>query len=276
MRGLAITTYVASLRADGTIERTSLTPAQQALLRKQAETLETSAASLQAYRVSERGSAAEETITVARERDLALWCDDAALRQTARARGIATFSLLDLVTVLGRRGVLLDQRAILRRLAEQYVVDLPLTADDIIAVAMSHDWSVGPAHTALGRAGWWRHHDSDWADAWLEIATTARSHSSEALVEITKAALTGAIDHVPAGFGTQRYQQVAVLALVGCYQAGSPPPPDLLDLLARHALSGLPPRAPFVLKALIQELARRSVADADVLARRLLPDVDLP
>jgi hypothetical protein len=37
-------------------------------------------------------------------------------------------------------------------------------------------------------------------------------HSTEALTTITKAALTGALQHVTTGLSTQRYQRIAVLA----------------------------------------------------------------
>jgi hypothetical protein len=60
---------------------------------------------------------------------LALWCDDMALRQKARQAGVATFSLLDLVTVLQRQGTTFDELALLRSLAAEYVMDLPLGAD---------------------------------------------------------------------------------------------------------------------------------------------------
>jgi hypothetical protein len=276
MRGLAVAAYTASLRADGTVERTSLTPGQQARLREQAEALQAATASLQMVRASEHGDPAGETIMIASERGLALWCDDSVLRQRARGARVRSFSLLDLVTALRHQGTRLNESLIIRGLAEQYVVDLPLDAADIGAVAAAHDWRPGPAHTALARPEWWRHHKEDWTGTWLEIATHARRHSSRALADVTKAALTGAIEQVRGGLRTQRYQQLIVLALVGCHQAGRPSPSGLLDDLAQHAGPALAPRPPFVLTALIKELTNRSVEDADLLARRLLPGVDLP
>ena len=101
------------------------------------------------------------------------------MRQKARASRFPAFSLLDLITVLARRGIPFDQPAMFRTLAGQYVVDLPLAADDIIAVADRNDWDTGPAHTALARPGWWQHY-RDWPEAWLQIATEARIHSAAA------------------------------------------------------------------------------------------------
>jgi hypothetical protein len=178
--------------------------------------------------------------------------------------------------VLRQQGTRLNEPVVTRSLADQYVVDLPLDAADIITIASDHDWIPGPAHTALARPEWWRHHEEDWGDIWLAIATHARQHSPRALVDVTKAALTGAIEQVRSGLRTQRYQQLIVLALVACHQAGRPSPPGLLDDLAQHAGPGLAPRSPFVLTALIKEFTDRSVEDADLVARRLLPGVDFP
>jgi Domain of unknown function (DUF4365) len=276
VRGIAAATYTASLAADGTIERTTLTTVQQALLRGQAETLEQLTVSVDARYPSTPGDAAASTMTLATEHELALWCDDAHLLQKARAAGIAAFSLLDLLTVLSADGITFDLPATYRRLAGQYVVDLPLTADDITALAAAYEWLPGPAHTALARPGWWRHHDTGWTGFWLQIATQARAHSADALTTIAKAALTGVIQHARRSFRTQRYQQIVVLALIGCHDAGQAPPAGLLGQLAAKSPPGLAPRPPYVLAALIGQLRQRAVPDAEQVARRLLPGVDLP
>ncbi len=276
MRGVAAASYTASLAADGTIERTTLASAQQVLLRGQAETLETIATSVHTRYPSTPGDAAAGAIALAGEHALPLWCDDIALRQKARMAGIAAFSLLDLVTVLSANGTASDLPAMFRRLAGQYVVDLPLTSDDITTLAAAHGWLPGPAHSALARPAWWRHHDTGWASTWLQIATQARAHSADALTSITKAALTGSVQHVTTSFRTQRYQQVVVLALLGCHDAGQPPPVGLLDQLAEHAAPRLAPRPPYVLAALTTELRQRSVPDAEQAARHLLPGVEPP
>jgi len=80
MRGLAIATYTAGLRADGTVERTTLSAAEQATLREQSEALEALMASLESRSPASRVDAAADTIAVAGENGLILWCDDIALR----------------------------------------------------------------------------------------------------------------------------------------------------------------------------------------------------
>jgi hypothetical protein len=135
VRNLSAATYTASLAPDGTIDRTTITTTEQALLRTHAATLEAITASAQARRPATAAGAAADAIAVAIENQLPLWCDDIALRQKARIAGVATFSLLDLITVLAAEGTTFDLSATYRRLAGQYVVDLPLSAADITALA---------------------------------------------------------------------------------------------------------------------------------------------
>jgi hypothetical protein len=250
-RNLSAATYTASLAPDGTIDRTTLTPAEQALLLTQAEALETAASSAQARQPTITTGTAADTIAVARESQLPLWCDDNSLRQKARIAGVAAFSLLDLITVLQADGATFDLSATYRRLAGQYVADLPLDAADITTLAAAYNWQPGPAHTALARPAWWAQHDAGWEDTWLQVATEARRHSAGALITITRAAITGALQHVRPGYATQRYQQIAVLALVACHDAAWPSPTGFLDELARQARDGLAPDPRYVLTALI-------------------------
>jgi hypothetical protein len=276
VRNLSAATYTASLAPDGTIDRTAITTTEQALLRTRAETLETITESAHASRPATPAGAAADAVAVAVANQLPLWCDDIALRQKARIAGVAAFSLLDLITVLAADGTAFDQPATFRCLAGQYAVDLPLSAADITALAAAADWLPGPAHTALARPAWWRHHETGWEDTWLQVATQARSHSAEALTTITKAALTGALGHVSSLYVTQRYQQIAVLAVIACHDAGQPPPPGLLDELAQGAEPARVPQPPYVLAAVISALGKRGVPDPEETAMRLLPGTSLP
>ncbi|RAS57881.1 uncharacterized protein DUF4365 [Lentzea atacamensis] len=274
-RGLAIATFVASLTADGTLERTRLSPAQQAILQEQAAELEHLASALIIEHADAEGlGAAGEAIDLARRHRRPLWCDDAVLRQTARGQGVPTFSLVDLLTVLAERSSSVNSTAVLQRLASHNVVDLPLTSECIVAVAELRDWEIGPSHVALSRPGWWRS-QADWAGTWEKIAAVAAAQSATALVDMTKAALAGAVAEVGLARGTQRYQQLVVATLVACHSAGVVPPPNMLALLAEHAVVGLPPKPEFVLASLIQELERRSVADPVTISHELLPVLKL-
>lgn len=274
MRGLAIATYTASMRADGTVERTTLTPAEQVTLREQAEALEALAASLEVQSPASHVDAAADTIAVAKESGLALWCDDIALRQKARHAHVAAFSLLDLIACLQHLGNATDQPALLRRLAAQYVMDLPLSAEDITALAKAGDWTRGAAHTVLARPEWWRYQEGNWTNIWRQIAAEARKHSAGAFLDITKAALFGSTRYVSSGQGTKRYQELVVLALIACHDTGGPPPHNLLAELAKSTGPGLAPNPKYMLAALITELEKQSMQNAIEVAQ-LLPGIDI-
>ena len=279
MRALGVSTYTAALRHDDTIEKTTLTPAQHAALRDQAAELELSASSIEIRAPAAVQDAPADTIAIAQEGGLPLWCDDIALRQQARLRGVPAFSLLDLITELTRQGTPLSLQSVLRRLAGHYVVDLPLDAEDIIEIAAGGDWHPGPAHTALARPAWWQAQGPDWPSTWLPVAVDARKHSATAFLDITKAALTGALNSVTSSYRTMRYQQLLVITLIACHMAGNTAPLGLLDHLAAFTLSAFPghevaPRPQFVLRALERELTQRSVVHPHETARVILPGVD--
>ena len=83
---------------------------------------------------------------------------------------------------------------------------MPLTMPTFIALAAGHDWELGPAHPALARPGWWAIHDSDWGPLWHQLAEAAATYSPVALILTTRAAISGATQHVPPSRHTQRYQ----------------------------------------------------------------------
>jgi hypothetical protein len=279
IRALGVSTYTAALRHDGSVEKTTLTAAQHAALRDQAEALEAGASSIEIRSPAASQDAPADTMAIAREVGLPLWCDDMALRQQARHRSVPTFSLLDLVTELTRQGTPVDLRSVLRRLASHYVVDLPLDADDIIEIAAANDWHPGPAHTALARPAWWHSQSPDWPGTWLAVVTEARKHSAVAFLDITKAALTGALNSVTPGHRTMRYQELVVISLTACHLAGTAAPLGLLDQLAAFTFAAfpghaVPARPQFVLRAFEGELTSRSIPHPQERARQILPDTN--
>jgi predicted nucleic acid-binding protein len=277
MRGLAIATYTAVLNPDGTIERTVLSTAEQAALREQSQALEALAASLESRPPASADDAVADTMAIAREAGLALWCDDMAIRQKARQAGIQAFCFLDLITCLQRQGAALDQSSLLRCLAGHYVMDLPLGADDITAVAAVSNWNRGPAHTALARPGWWHYQGGSWTRTWHDIATQARKNCDDELfLEINRAALLGATTSVSPGTRTKRYQELVVLTLTACHDVGIRPPGNMLAQLAASTQPGLAPRPQYALMALIAELKEQSVEDPVGVAQSTLPGIDLP
>jgi hypothetical protein len=78
------------------------------------------------------------------------------------------------------------------------------------AAPTAGDWHPGPAHTALTRPAWWQAQETDWPGTWLPVAVEARGHSAVAFLDITKAALIGALNSVASGYRTMRYQELVV------------------------------------------------------------------
>jgi hypothetical protein len=178
--------------------------------------------------------------------------------------------------VLRRRGAGIEpEDQLARHLAGHGIADLPLTAADLISLAAACNWGPGPAHAALARPGWWSVHDTDWHEQWHQIAAAARAFSPAALTLITRAALTGALEHVRPGYQLQRYQQLAAISVGACHTAGQPVPDRFLAGLADGAPARLVPRPEHILRSVITELAGRGVADPAAIAIALLPEVDL-
>ncbi|GLZ02395.1 DUF4365 domain-containing protein [Actinoplanes sp. NBRC 103695] len=242
-----------SLKADGQIDRTTLSAVKRGWLREQAALLEEAIRGLQPRSIPQPSRAPADTIALGADLDVAMWCDDSYGRQQARGRGVSTFSLLDLLTVLWDRNNEIDVSRILRRLAAQYVVDLPLDADDAAAVAAETDWEVGPVHVLLSRPAWWKHCGQTWPDSWYTIAKAARLHSDTALTSMTKAALSGAIQDVTPGLRTRRYQELTVIALRACHAASKNVPHNFLVDLADSVGQDVAAAPTFLLRALIRE-----------------------
>lgn len=108
-----------------------------------------------------------ETLELAAELQVALWCDDLGLRRMARTHGIPTFGtpgLTDAIRDVALEGsttaegdqVVIDRAAALNRsMARDWVVDLPLYADDLLAIAESESWAAGAGALAISRPAWW-------------------------------------------------------------------------------------------------------------------------
>lgn len=277
IRFLSAAEFTVSTEPDSMPQPAALDPADLDLLTRQALHLETVAGELARPAPAARNAAAADaSIAAAAELGLALWCDDNVLRQRARGRGIPSFSILDLTTVLRRRGADIDtEDELARHLATQGVADMPLTGPALIALAARHDWEIGPAHAALARPGWWAIHDSDWSPLWHQLAAEASAHSPGALILITRAAITGATLHVPPGRHTQRYQQLASTAIAACHTAGQPVPAGFLTALADGAPARIVPKPEHVRTAVAAELGSRGVPHPEAVAVTLLPEIGL-
>lgn len=277
MRFLRAADFAVSTGPDSLPQPATIDPADLDLLTRQALYLETVTGELAHPVPAARNMAAADAgIAAAAELGLALWCDDNVLRHRARSRGVLSFSVLDLTTVLRRRGADIDSEdQLARHLAACGVADMPLTGPALIALAAGNDWEMGPAHAALARPGWWAVHDSDWRQLWHEIAAAASARSPTALILITRAAIAGATLRLPLGRQTQRYQQLASTAIAACYITGQAVPAGFLAALADGAPAHIVPQPEHVRTEVAAELGSRGISDPEAVAITLLPEVSL-
>lgn len=270
MRSLAAATYTAGLEPDGSISRTILSITERAALNDQAESLEESVAAAEAHWLDEWTNPARDALELAVRIGLPLWCDDCALQQMARARGVGAFGTEALAEVVSRSGGI-DLSAIRLALAESYVIDLALTTDEMIELGERSGWRPGPLLTHLSRPGWWKKAGRSADAEWSRVAAAAVLANVEGFIELVRASMMGAIEAASAGRATQRYQQLLVLALVEFHLADIRPPSNLFDRIAEGALPGVPPKTEYVRAAVAEELARRQVAEPVEAALQLLP-----
>jgi hypothetical protein len=126
----------------------------------------------------------------------ALWSDDVVVRELAAGLGIPAFSTLALLHVLIEGELIEDTlRADVQTLARAHVVDLTLTADELLAVARDENWSLGAAATCVQRGGFWSHYDSALTDC-LPIFENVHAHEPDLLVAWLVSVCMGVSDHV--------------------------------------------------------------------------------
>ena len=122
-----------------------------------------------------------------------LYADDVVLRQRAASAGIRSFGTVALIQA-ALADSLIDEsfaNAALRLLLAEYVVDLPLSASDIISQAESDDWQPLAGAAPLLRAAFWKQNGAE--STWRAIAERAAVEGKNVLVAWTQAALVGSI-----------------------------------------------------------------------------------
>ena len=122
-----------------------------------------------------------------------LYADDVVLRQRAASVGIRSFGTVALIKAALAQN-LIDESfasAALRRLLAEYVVDLPLTAADIISQAESDDWRPLAGAAPLLRVAFWRQNGTE--STWRAISERAAVEGKDVLFAWTQAALVGSV-----------------------------------------------------------------------------------
>lgn len=127
----------------------------------------------------------------ASDEGVAVYSDDVALRQLARAVGVPAFGTLAVVHALMEREAVDDiTEDILRRLMLEYVVDLPIPTEMLIEVASAAEWKSGPGMTCVSRPRWWAEAETAAAN-FLLICRRVKSESPELLGQWVYAGVTG-------------------------------------------------------------------------------------
>lgn len=234
---------------------------------------------------------AQETLSV-------VWCDDNAGRQVLRARGVATFSTLDLLDVFPTHVRQLQPQEVYQHLGLHQAVDLPLSGGLVAALGISHGWGTAdqrtPVQAVLLRAAWWsvknrqpqadapqeaeesgQHWAASWEDDWSIIAEAAAACSPGDLTSITRAAVHGLRASVATGLQQQRHLQLLVRALKASHAAGTAPEPNFLDQVAAVVPPATAPDPRVVRVALTNHLRSAGVDGPEEVAIRLLPRVPL-
>jgi hypothetical protein len=125
-----------------------------------------------------------------------LWSDDVVVRELATAQGIPAFSTLALMHVLIENELIADTlRTDVQTLVRAHVVDLTLTADELLTIARDENWSLGAAATYVQRGGFWSPYDSALTDC-LPIFENVHAHEPDLLVAWLVSVCMGISDHV--------------------------------------------------------------------------------
>ncbi|MFI5898045.1 DUF4365 domain-containing protein [Actinoplanes sp. NPDC051513] len=253
---------------NGQPRREHIPAERRASLRVHAAELETITTRLSRHDIEPSHGPAQDAIALASRLGLALYADDVALRQNARARGVPAFSTTDLITAAG---LSTDKtREMVLRLAAEYVVDLPLSGDDLAQLEPDGDWS-GAGLLNISRGQWWKRAGASRIDQWRLVASHAARVSGDNLVLVTKYALYGSLQDCPPAQRTQRYQQIVVAAIDAAHEGGLPVPGDYLARLAEATADGIAPKPRFVLLALADTMRQRGVDDPWAAAAEMLP-----
>lgn len=128
-----------------------------------------------------------------------LWSDDVVVRELAAEQDIPAFSTLALLHVLIEDDLLEDTlRTDVQTLARAHVVDLSLTADELVAIARQENWSLGAAATYVQRGAFWSHYDSALTDC-LPVFESVHAHEPDLLVAWLVSVCVGVAVHVADG-----------------------------------------------------------------------------
>jgi hypothetical protein len=115
-----------------------------------------------------------------------LYADDVVLRQRAMSVGIRPFGTVALIRAALAQNLIDESFAnsAFRRLLAEYVVDLPLSAADIVSQAAIDDWQPLAGAAPLLRIAFWKQDGAE--SSWRAIAKRAAVEGKGVLVAWTQ------------------------------------------------------------------------------------------
>jgi len=131
-----------------------------------------------------------DSIEISLQRGLALWADDASLRNIARAQGVRAFGTVNLLE--SRRlkrmekpdidpaelaDLLREQQEFVARLRELEIVDQPLTVKELLEEIRVSGGVPSPTSMAIGRAAWWASNRP--LETWVAIRDAVAAESGD-------------------------------------------------------------------------------------------------
>ncbi|WKU03505.1 DUF4365 domain-containing protein [Micromonospora sp. HUAS LYJ1] len=255
---------------NGQLRREAIPDDRRATLRAYAVDLEQITTRLTLHDVEPSRGPALDSVDLAHQLGIALYADDVALRQTARAQSVPTFGTTDLITAAG---ISTDQAIqMIRQLGAENVVDLPLDAHDLALLEPDGAWR-GAGLLNISRSQWWKRLNTQRIHVWRSVVLAAIQVSGENLILVTKYALQGALQDCPDGQRTQRYQQVVVAALDALHESNIPAPHDYLGHLKAATIDGVAPAPRVTFHALMEALRERGVDNPPAEAAAMLPKI---
>ncbi|WP_256448852.1 DUF4365 domain-containing protein [Nocardiopsis akebiae] len=142
-------------------------------------------------------------IELAAQEGVPLWCDDLAVRQLARSIGVMAFSTMAMAEVLRDSrlqsaagtdeidGAVQFAARVTEELLAEYVVDIPVTFEQLTAQASADGWVPAAAAWAISRPAWWGWQE-DPINELLQLYATIRESDATQLPEWQYAAMLGA------------------------------------------------------------------------------------
>nr|WP_280329822.1 hypothetical protein [Nocardia wallacei] len=142
-------------------------------------------------------------LELAQQEKIAIWTDDLGMRRLARSLNFGAFGTPALIDAIRTdqltkstnpetdNAAVTWAAALNMELARDYIVDLPLTHEELLLLAAEDDWKARTAAATLARPAWWTTNHADCIFAVSAIYAHVRIHAPQDLGSWQYAAMYG-------------------------------------------------------------------------------------